>query len=206
MSECPTVSGSAKFDTLEVRLGSDGRIAPGCEIRVVGDDGRGLPPGEVGEFVVRGPHRALGYLDGQQTRESFDADGWFRTGDLGTLSSDDVVTVTGRLKDIINRGGEEFSSREVEDLLSLHPAVFESAVVPAPHERYGEQPAAFVLLRQGQSAEPPELSAFLRSKGLATQKIPQVWRYVSELPRTPAGKVKKYELQAAMATGTDQPA
>jgi acyl-CoA synthetase (AMP-forming)/AMP-acid ligase II len=206
MSECPTVSGSAKFDTLEVRLGSDGRIAPGCEIRVVGDDGGDMPPGEVGEFVVRGPHRALGYLDAQQTRESFDAEGWFRTGDLGTLSSDGVVTVTGRLKDIIKRGGEKFSSREVEDLLSLHPAVFESAVVPAPHERYGEQPAAFVLLRQGQSAEPPELSAFLRTKGLATQKIPQVWRYVSELPRTPAGKVKKYELQAALATGTDQPA
>jgi acyl-CoA synthetase len=199
MSECPTVSASAAFDTLEVRLGSDGRVAPGCEIRVVGEDGRDIPRGEVGEFVVRGPHRALGYLDPQQTRYSFDEDGWFRTGDLGTLSTDDVVSVTGRVKDIINRGGEKFSSREIEDLLSLHPAVFESAVVPAPHERFGEQPAAFVLLREGQVAGPAELSSFLRSRGLAAQKVPQVWRYVPELPRTPAGKVKKYTLQAELA-------
>ena len=198
MSECPTVSGSAGFDPFEVRLGTDGRIAPGCEIVVIDDTGRPLPPGQVGEFVVRGPHRALGYLEAAHTAEGYDDQGWFRSGDLGTLSNDGLVTVTGRVKDVINRGGEKISSRQVEDLLSLHPAVFEAAVVAAPHPRYGEQPAAFVLLRPGAQADGAELSAFLAARGLAGQKIPRIWRTVDDLPRTAAGKVKKYELAAAL--------
>ena len=199
MSECPTVSGSAGFDPFEVRLGTDGRIAPGCEIRVVDDDGRPVRAGQVGEFVVRGPHRALGYLEAEHTAEGYDDQGWFTSGDLGTLSADGLVTVTGRRKDVINRGGEKISSRQVEDLLSLHPAVFEAAVVPAPHPRYGEEPAAFVLLRPGAQADGAELAAFLADRGLAAQKIPRVWRTVDDLPRTAAGKVKKYELAAVLA-------
>ncbi len=105
MSECPTGSGSAAFDPFAVRLETDGRIAPGCEIRVSDDQLRDVAPGAVGEFVVRGPHRALGYLDAAQSREAFDAEGWFRTGDLGTLSAAGLVTVTGRPKEITNRGG-----------------------------------------------------------------------------------------------------
>ena len=199
----PDRLGSAGFDPFEVRLGTDGRIAPGCEIRVVDDDGRPVRPGEVGEFVVRGPHRALGYLEAAHTAEGYDDEGWFTSGDLGTLSADGLVTVTGRRKDIINRGGEKISSRQVEDLLSLHPAVFEAAVVPAPHPRYGEEPAAFVLLRPGARADQSELAAFLADRGLAAQKIPRVWRTVDDLPRTAAGKVKKYELAAGLARPAD---
>ncbi|HLY83193.1 MAG TPA: fatty acid--CoA ligase family protein, partial [Acidimicrobiales bacterium] len=158
-----------------------------------------LTTGEAGEFVIRGPQRALGYLDSGHTREAFDDEGWFRTGDLGYLDADDALTVTGRVKEIINRGGEKISGREIEDALIRHPCVLEAAVVPAPHERLGEQPAAFVLVRPGSTATEEELSSFLRSAGLAPQKIPRVWRYVDELPRTPSGKVKKYVLQAQLA-------
>ncbi len=110
------------------------------------------------------------------------------------------MRVTGRLKDIINRGGEKFATLDIEEALALHPAVFEAAVVPAPHPRYGEQPAAFVHLRTGAgSVDASELAAFLRSTGLAAQKIPEVWRFVDELPRTSAGKVKKYVLTDHLA-------
>jgi acyl-CoA synthetase len=200
MTECPCVTGGDRSDPLEMRLGTDGRVAPGCEIRVVDSEGKELTTGEAGEFVIRGPQRALGYLDSGHTREAFDDEGWFRTGDLGYLDADNALTVTGRVKEIINRGGEKISGREIEDALIRHPCVLEAAVVPAPHERLGEQPAAFVLVRPGSTATEEELSSFLRSAGLAPQKIPRVWRYVDELPRTPSGKVKKYVLQAQLAT------
>ena len=201
MTECPTVSGSAIFDDRDIRVYSDGLVAPGCQIRVTDDDGRDLAPGQVGELVVRGPHRALGYVDGADTRDGFDDEGWFRSGDLGRLDERGVVTVTGRLKEIINRGGEKISAREIEEALGACPAVLEAAVVAAPHERLGEQPAAFVLLRPGAQADAGELAAFLRASGLPNQKIPAVWRYVDELPRTASGKVKKYVLQDAFADG-----
>jgi acyl-CoA synthetase len=198
MTEVPTVSGTAVFDEQSIRVYSDGLVAPGCEIRVVDGDGRDLAAGEVGEFVVRGPHRALGYIEAHHTAEGFDDEGWFHSGDLGFVDERGALKVTGRLKEIINRGGEKISAREIEDVLAGAPAVLESAVVPAPHDRLGEQPAAFVLLRPGATAAPEELAAFLRSAGLPPQKIPAVWRYVDELPRTASGKVKKYELQATL--------
>jgi acyl-CoA synthetase (AMP-forming)/AMP-acid ligase II len=198
MTECPVVTASSRFDPREVRCGSDGRIVPGCEVRVLDPGGRELGPGQIGEMLVRGPQRALGYLDPVHTKESFDADGWFRTGDLGYVDGAGVLTMTGRVKEIINRGGEKISGREIEDALTRHPEVADAAVVPAPHPRLGEQPAAFVLTRGATSPTPEALAAFLRDSGLAAQKIPRVWRFVDELPRTASGKVKKYELQASL--------
>jgi acyl-CoA synthetase len=168
-------------------------------VRVFDIDGTELGRNSVGELVVRGPQRALGYLNPEHTAESFDDQGWFRTGDLGYVSDDNTVTMTGRVKEIINRGGEKISGREIEDALARHPAVIEAAVVPAPHPRLGEQPAAYVLARPGPRPETEELAAFLRDAGLAPQKVPRVWRFVDELPRTPSGKVKKYVLQAELA-------
>jgi acyl-CoA synthetase len=107
--------------------------------------------------------------------------------------------MTGRVKEIINRGGEKISGREIEDALARHPQVVEAAVVPAPHPRLGEQPAAYVLSHAGTPPGPEELAAFLHEAGLAPQKVPRVWRFVDELPRTPSGKVKKYVLQAELA-------
>lgn len=199
MTECPSVSASSRFDPRAVRCGSDGRIAPGCEVRVLSLEGAVLGPGEIGEFLVRGPQRALGYLDAAHTAEAFDDEGWFRTGDLGRVDVEGVLEMTGRLKEIINRGGEKISGREIEDALVRHPGVVEAAVVPAPHPRLGEQPAAFVLVRGTAPVPPEELADFLRQSGLAPQKIPRVWRYVDELPRTASGKVKKYVLADELA-------
>ncbi|HLY82498.1 MAG TPA: AMP-binding protein [Acidimicrobiales bacterium] len=197
MTECPSVSASSpRLNSRAIRTSTDGLIAPGCAVRVVGDDGTELPIGEAGEMLARGPQRALGYLDPAHTKDSFDDDGWFRTGDVGFVDARGTVTVTGRVKEIINRGGEKLSSREIEDALTGHPAVREAAVIPAPHPRLGEQPAAFVLARSGTT--PQELPAYLRSTGMAPQKIPQVWRFVDDLPRTASGKVRKSELQSEL--------
>lgn len=197
MTECPGVTGSGpRLHSREIRCHSDGLVMPGCEVRLVDDTGADVAPGSVGEALVRGPQRALGYIDPEHTAEAFDDEGWFRTGDLGVLSADGLFSMTGRLKEIINRGGEKLSSREIEDALARHEQVSEVAVVAAPHPRLGEQPAAFVLASS--TVEPAELSAFLDGLGMAPQKIPRVWRFVDELPRTASGKVVKGELERAL--------
>ncbi len=193
MTECPTVSASSTFDPPEVRLLTDGRILPCCEVRVVSSEGRDLGAGDIGEFVVRGPQRALGYVDPADTAEGFDHDGWFRTGDLGKVDRDGFLTVTGRTKDIINRGGEKLSAREIEEAIARHPRVREVAVVAAPHPRLGEEPAAFVIL-DGGGLDGDHLAQFVRAQGLASYKVPRTWVGIDSLPRTPSGKVKKYEL------------
>jgi acyl-CoA synthetase len=193
MTECPTVSASLGDDGPDVRCITDGRILPGVEVRVVDGDGRDVAPGAEGEFLVRGPQRVLGYLDAQHTRDGFDADGWFRSGDLGIVDDRNCITVTGRTKDIINRGGEKLSAQEIEGLLRRHPDVTDVAVVAAPHPRLGEEPAAFVISR-GADLDGAGLAAFLTTEGVAPQKIPRVVVTVDDLPRTASGKVKKYEL------------
>jgi acyl-CoA synthetase (AMP-forming)/AMP-acid ligase II len=194
MTECPTVSASMGDDGPEIRLRTDGRVLPGVEVRVVDGDGADVAPGTVGEFLVRGPQRALGYLDPQHTADGFDADGWFRSGDLGFLDAARCITVTGRTKDIINRGGEKLSAQEIEGLLRRHPDVTDAAVVAAPHPRLGEEPAAFVVRRPDATASDDQLREFLRAEGVAPQKIPRIVVTVTDLPRTASGKVKKYEL------------
>jgi acyl-CoA synthetase len=104
------------------------------------------------------------------------------------------VTVTGRTKDIINRGGEKLSAQEIEELICRYPGVSDAAVVAAPHPRLGEEPAAFIIVRAGEGATDDDLQAFLRAEGVAPQKIPRIWVPVDEFPRTPSGKVMKYEL------------
>ena len=193
MTECPTVSAASMFDPAETRLLTDGRVLPGCEVRVVSAEGAILSAGEVGEFLVRGPQRALGYVDPADTADAFDGDGWFRTGDLGTVDEEGRLTVTGRTKDIINRGGEKLSAREIEETITRHPRVRDAAVVAAPHPRLGEEPAAFVIVAAG-GPDDGELAAFLRAEGLAPHKVPRTWVRVEQLPRTSSGKVKKYEL------------
>ena len=124
-----------------------------------------------GELRVRGPERMLGYLDEAQTRAQIDEEGWFYTGDLGVVDERGCVTITGRIKDIINRGGEKFSARDIEDVLVAHPAVAEAAVVAAPDERYGEVPAAFIVAAEpGAALTGDELAAFLAERGLARQR------------------------------------
>ena len=165
MTECPTVSASLGDDGPDVRCVTDGRILPGVEVRVVDADGRDVGRGSEGEFLVRGPQRVLGYLDPQHTRDGFDADGWFRSGDLGIVDDRNCITVTGRTKDVINRGGEKLSAQEIEALLRRHPDVSDVAVVAAPHPRLGEEPAAFVIGRAGVAVDDAALAAVPQGRG-----------------------------------------
>ena len=148
---------------------------------------------EAGEFLVRGPQRALGYLDPQHTRDGFDDDGWFRTGDLGAIDARGCVTITGRTKDIINRGGEKLSAQEIEELICRHPGIGDAAVVAAPNDRLGEEPAAFIIER-ADAPTTEELQAFMRAEGWRRRRSRGSGCRWHEFPRTPSGKVKKYDL------------
>jgi acyl-CoA synthetase len=181
---------------LALRSETDGTIAPGSDVVCVDLLGDPVPEGEPGELRVRGPERMLGYVDPAHNEGVLDAvEGWFSTGDIGRVDSDGNVRIEGRIKDIINRGGEKFSAREMEDVICRHPAIRQAAVVPAPDARLGEVPAAFIVLAPG--VDPPsatDLSDFVRSEGLARQKTPVSWTTLDALPATPFGKVKKQEL------------
>jgi acyl-CoA synthetase (AMP-forming)/AMP-acid ligase II len=197
MTELPTVTVMNRGHPFELRAETDGAIAPGVQVRVVGGAGEPLAAGCAGELLVRGPEQMLGYLDPDANRAALDADGWFSTGDVGVVDAAGFLTITGRLKDIINRGGEKFSARDIEDLLVTHRAVRHAAVVAGPDERFGEVPVAFVVVDHPGQACADDLSAHLHAAGLARQKMPVAWHFVDSLPMTASGKVKKFELVAA---------
>jgi acyl-CoA synthetase (AMP-forming)/AMP-acid ligase II len=188
---------------LAVRAHTDGPVGPGSEISCVDEEGTVLPPGEPGEIRVRGPERMMGYLDPAHNEGVLHpAEGWFSTGDVGFVDADGNVHISGRTKDIINRGGEKFSAREIEDVVCAHPAVRQAAVVPAADSRYGEVPAAFIVLGEGVAAPSgEELAAFVQARRLAKQKTPVRWEAVDHLPTTPFGKVRKQELIDRLAAG-----
>ena len=166
------------------------------QVRVVGTDGEPLAAGCAGELLVRGPEQMLGYLDPDANRAALDDAGWFSTGDVGVVDAAGFVTITGRVKDVINRGGEKFSARDIEDLLMAHPAVRQAAIVAGPDARFGEVSVAFVVLDGHAHPSTGELAAHLHAAGLARQKTPAAWHFVDGLPMTPSGKVKKFELAA----------
>ena len=136
--------------------------------------------------------------DEQQTREAITADGYFRTGDLGCVTPEGAVLITGRKKDLIIRGGENISAREIEDVLHAHAQVREAAVVAMPHARLGEGVCAYIIAT-GTAADPQALSDHVAASGLAKQKIPERFEFVADLPRTPSGKVRKDVLRAEIA-------
>lgn len=151
--------------------------------------------GEAGELWIRSPLRMMEYFaDKAHTDATIDSDGWLRTGDLCSMDADGVITIRGRLRDVVIRGGENIYPAEVEDVLLRHPAVADVAVVGAPSERWGEEVAAFVRFRPGMEADWAELEAHAAAS-LARFKVPRVWRAVEDFPLTPAGKVQKYRLR-----------
>jgi cyclohexanecarboxylate-CoA ligase len=158
----------------------------------------GLPPGEAGELLVRGPEMFVGYLDPKLNDDS-SSNGWFRTGDLASIDTDGYVQITGRAKDIIVRGGENISAREVEDLLFTHPHVADVAVVSMPDPVMVERICAYVVPVQGATPTLRELVDFLRGHRLANQKLPEHLELVNELPRTASGKVQKFQLREDIA-------
>ena len=174
---------------------TDGRACPDVRIRIV-LDGRECGPNEEGELRLKGPQVCLGYLDSTLDADAFDEDGWFRTGDLGVRDDGGWISITGRLKDIIIRKGENISAKEIEDILHAHPAIAEAAVVGLPDDRSGERACAVVVLRDGCSVTLNDLVAYLKEHQLAVHKIPEQLEIVSTLPRNPTGKVLKKDLRA----------
>lgn len=201
-TEHPSTTSSLHEDPLEKRLYTDGRVQPGIEIRVVDDDGRELAVGEWGEIQSRGPDLCTGYTDPALTADAFTSDGWYATGDIGFLDEDAYLSVTDRKKDIIIRGGEKVSAVEVEELLHRIDGVAEVVVVPAPDARLGEHGCAYFRMLEGHDTPDLEkLRAHLDEAGLARQKWPEEVRAVDDFPRTPSGKIKKYELRNQLREG-----
>jgi len=190
-SEHPTVSAGAIADPLPRRAGTDGRLLAGNQVRLVDADGRDVSDGADGEIVTRGPELFTGYTDPALNAAAFLPGGWFRTGDVGRIDADGYLTVTDRLKDIIIRGGENISAKEVEDLLVTHPAVADVAVIGAPDPTMGERVCAVVVARPGCTFDIEQARDHFAAAGVARQKTPEVIVLVDELPRTPSGKVRK---------------
>lgn len=195
-TECPTVTGSAPSVPLEQHADSDGTAITPTELRVLDEDGLAAAPGARGELQVRGPELCLGYLDPTLDAKAFTADGWFRTGDLAEVDEHGRMRIAGRIKDIIVRGGENLSVKEIEDLLIEHPDVDEVAVVGAPDPILGERACAFVVGSDGLRLE--QLVAFLRERRLANQKLPERLELVAALPKTASGKVQKHRLRSLL--------
>lgn len=168
---------------------TDGQVVD-YQVKIVDDLGNCLTSGKEGEILARGPAMMLGYVDQEHSRAAFDTDGFFLTGDLGRLDANGALTVTGRKKDLIIRGGENISAVEIEDVLRQHPSVRDTAVVAMPHARLGEGICSFVIAK-GNPPEPDELARFVIESGLAKQKIPEHFEFVESLPRTASGKVRK---------------
>ncbi len=170
-----------------------GRAVPGVELRAVDDNGAALPPGEVGELLVRSPARLERYLNDPDGLDVLSMDGWFATGDLARIGHDGLVSIVGRKKDLILRGGYSISPPEVEAALLTHPAVVEAAVVGRAHPDLGEDVVAFVVLHPRTHAEPGELIAHSASQ-LAAFKCPRTVHFVAALPRGETGKIQKWRL------------
>lgn len=180
---------------LERRAHYDGRVEFGTEFKIVDDDDRPVPPGQVGHVWVRSPQMMLGYTDPIVTAAQLDSQGWFRTGDIGTVDAEGWFVMSGRTKDIINRGGEKFSSADIEMALMTCADIESASVVGAPHTRFGECVAAFIVLRPGAQWRGPEpVIAHLERQSLARSKIPLLWTVLDRLPLSVTGKVQKQKL------------
>ncbi len=178
-------------EPLERRRAWDGRLLAGMEIQAVDDDGRPVPPGTLGHLRIRGPQLLTGYTDAGLTAAQIDADGWFHPGDLGRVDEQGWVQVAGRTKDIVNRGGEKFSTLDIEQAVAGHPAVRAVAVTAVPDQRLGEAVGAWLV---ADPVTPDELLAQLERAGLARQKFPVEWHRVAQLPVTASGKIQKHRL------------
>jgi 2,3-dihydroxybenzoate-AMP ligase len=187
-------------DPEEYAVHTQGRpLSPADEVRVVDDEGRDVPAGEVGELLTRGPYTLRGYYRvPEHNANAFTADGFLRTGDLVRIDGNGNMVVEGRIKDVVNRGGEKISAAEVEDHLVAHPAVRDAAVVAMPDEVLGEKTCAFVVARDG-APTLAELASFLRARGLADYKVPERLELVDAFPRTNVGKVNKARLREQIA-------
>ncbi len=188
---------SATDDPLERRVSSVGRVQPHVDVKIVGPDGLMVPRGEPGELCTKGYSVMLGYWDDQAKTDEVLKDGWMATGDLATLDQEGYCNITGRLKDMIIRGGENVYPREIEEFLFTHPKIEDAQIVGLPDERFGEELCAWIKLRSGHEALEDEIREFCRGQ-IAHYKIPRYIRFVEAFPMTVTGKIQKFEIRQAM--------
>lgn len=186
-------------DSFENRINTVGRIHPHVQAKVIDENGLIVPIGQKGELCIRGYSVMQGYWeDPEQTSEAIDSAGWMHTGDVVILDKDYYCHFIGRLKDMINRGGENISPTEVESFLLRHPLIHNVSVFGIPDAKFGEQVAAWVQLHDGQSATTEEIRNFCRNQ-IAHYKIPVHVRFVDEFPMTISGKIQKFVMREKMA-------
>jgi fatty-acyl-CoA synthase len=193
MTETSPVSfQSQPDDSLDRRVSTVGRVHPHVQVKIIDPEGHVVPRGTPGELLTRGYSVMRGYWeDAERTREAIDAGGWMHTGDLAVIDEEGYCNIVGRVKDMIIRGGENVSPREIEDFLYDHPAVLDVAVVGVPDAKYGEAVCACIRLRAGMLATEEEILEFCRGR-IAHYKIPRYVRFVDSFPLTISGKVQKY--------------
>ncbi|NHC14125.1 (2,3-dihydroxybenzoyl)adenylate synthase [Motilibacter deserti] len=187
-------------DPDDIILATQGRpISPDDEVRVVDDEDQDVPAGEVGHLLTRGPYTIRGYYRAEEhNRSAFTRDGFYRTGDLVRVTPEGYLVVTGRDKDQINRGGEKIAAEEIENHLLAHPAVHDAAVVAVPDAYLGERSCAVVVPR-GEAPSAPALKKFLRERGLAAYKVPDLVKFVDAFAQTGVGKVSRKQLRESLA-------
>ncbi len=194
MLECGTQAHTVLADDPAAVCGTVGRPVPEMEIRVVDDDGSDAPPGTVGEILTAGPSVTVGYYNNPAAnRDSFTAEGWFRTGDQGCFDASGNLQIVGRKKEMLIRGGANIYPREIEEALYQHPAIRDAAIVGVPDHRLGERVCACIVPKAGEVITFEALTEFLRDT-IATYKLPEYLQIYEDLPRTPTGKVQKQPL------------
>lgn len=199
MTETSPVSfQSTTNDPLERRVSTVGRIHPHVEVKIVGEDGRTVPPGVPGELLTRGYSVMLGYWDEtEKTREAIDQYGWMHTGDLATIDNEGYCNIVGRIKDMVIRGGENLYPREIEEYLFRHPKIQAVQVFGVPDKKYGEELCAWITVRAGETIDAEEVKDFCRGQ-IAHYKIPRYIRFVDDFPMTVTGKPQKFKMREVM--------
>jgi len=201
----PVSTQTAWDDELDRRVTTVGRVHPHLEIKLIDERGHTVPRGATGELCTRGYSVMLGYWEDEaRTDEVIDAARWMHTGDLATMDDEGYIAIVGRAKDMVIRGGENIYPREIEEFLHGHEAISQASVVGVPDERYGEELAAFVILREGGSLTEAQLREYCEGK-IAHYKVPRYVSFVDELPMTVTGKIQKFKLRERAELQTRQP-
>ena len=194
----PITTQTATDDPLEERVSTVGRVHPHAEAKIVGPDGGTVPIGEQGEYCSRGYAVMLGYWDDpEKTAEAIDTDGWMHSGDLATMDENGYVRITGRIKDMIIRGGENIYPREIEEFLLSHPLVADAQVFGVPDEKYGEEVCAWVISKPGASVTAEDVIVHCKGR-IAHYKVPRHVRVVDSFVMTVTGKAQKFEMRKIM--------
>jgi fatty-acyl-CoA synthase len=195
----PLVTCTTVEDSLEIRATTVGRAIPGIEIKIVDShSGSIVPRGEQGELCTRGHVVMIGYWNNAQaTNDAIDKGGWLHSGDLAKMNADGFINITGRKKDMIIRGGENIYPREIEEILHEHGAVAQAQVFGVPDEKFGEEVAVWLKIKQGRSADQEQIVTWLKDR-IAHFKVPHYVRIVDEFPMTVTGKVQKFVMRERM--------